>query len=1023
MRKLLLLLGVTLFSCMQLLAQQRTITGKVTDANGAPVSNATVQVRQSTVGTTTKADGTFTLTIPATAKTLIVSSIGFAQAEIGIGGNSSFAISLSSANTNLEDVVVTGIKTTKKSEYAGAATHISPKAIEDKPVGSFDQLLQGQVPGVLDLTSSGQPGTSATVILRGSTSISGGVSPLYIVDGIPVEAGVFQGLNPNDFASIDVLRDASASALYGSRGSAGVIVITTKRGVAGQMKLAYSGQMGVKNKPEFAFKPMNTARFLQAQHDYGQVLGIAGNSVIPGWYYAKDNPRYATLTPTQQSAADAALDSISKINTNWADYIFRNGPFSNHQISLSGGTGKTRTYNSLEMYDETGTTYRTDMKRIALRSNIDYTDDKFNFSLSSDFAYVKRDFQQSTANANLGNPFLIVNVTAPTSKVYNPDGTYAVGTGNGFAATNTLDLTARDLNYSTQIKANIGVTSSYKITNFITAALTTGIDYRETQASNYGSKLAYVRIVSGTPTGTAGFQLEGFSRYFSPDIRPSLSFSKIFAEKHKVDVGVYTEYVAQFFKTFNMQGFGIDPRTPNTPAAITQGNGTNQLYAVDGGSKSQNATVSALAIGTYTYNEKYTVTGSYRRDGSSKLPVATREQDFYSIGGIWNASRESFLEHSNFVNNLRVRLSYGGSGNSDNFPNAANSVYSDFTYLTTFSAAGNYAGLGTLSVVNYGNPQEKWEKTYVLNLGADFSLVKNRVYGSVDVYDKRTKDLFVQKQLTAEGCGLCQIAVNAGEMQNKGVEAIVNIDVVKVKNLTWTVSGNVAYNKNKVLSLGGLASYPAGTSLVTVGLPLNSNYTVKWAGVDPATGAPLYIKADGKTVTTIYSAADQVQQFGTSEAPWKGGFGSDVRYKGFDLSVLFSWQQGAIKSDNLQYFVENPVGFLANGYNQSSSLNFWKKPGDIATTPSPFYGTNFTSELLHDASFLRLRDVTFSYLLPSTIISRLRYVSKVRFYVQGTNLFIWTKWRGMDPEAGAININLNEYPNPRAFTGGLDITF
>jgi len=245
---------------------------------------------------------------------------------------------------------------------------------------------------------------------------------------------------------------------------------------------------------------------------------------------------------------------------------------------------------------------------------------------------------------------------------------------------------------------------------------------------------------------------------------------------------------------------------------------------------------------------------------------------------------------------------------------------------------------------------------------------------------------------------------------------------LRKKNLVWTVFTNGAYNRNRVTDLGGQSSFEQGTELISIGLPLGSHYQPEWAGVDAATGAGLYVAEDG-TLTTDINNAPFVQKFGTWEAPWRGGFGTSVRFGGFDLSVLFSWQRGAKKFDNLEFFLENPTGFLASGFNQSADLNMWKKPGDIASTPSPLYGVNFTSKMIHDASFMRLRDVTLSYTLPATTLDALKFVSAARFFVQGNNLFLWTNWRGRDPEAGATNINISEFPNPRAITAGLNVTF
>jgi len=1025
MRKLLLSLTAFLLFTGSLLAQ-KSITGTVTDDKGNPLPNVSVVVKGTTMGTVTKSDGSYSLTLSANAKQLEFSYLGFSKQTVNVGSSSRYSVSLSpTGSRDLEEVVITGVNRVKKSEYTGAASKIDEKQIKNQPIGSFDQIFQGRVPGVLGLTGSGQPGNASTVIIRGTSSISGSSGPLYVIDGLPVEAGVFQNLNPNDFESMDVLRDASAAALYGSRGSAGVIVVTTKRGTAGKLKISYSGQVGVKSRPDFAFRPMNTTELLKAQEDYGKIVGAtASTTTLPGWYYSKQNPRYATLTPTQQADADHQLDSISKINTNWNDAIFRQGSFSNHQVTLSGGTGKTRLYSSIALYNEEGTTLRSDMSRVTFRNNMDYGDDKFNLSISSNLGYTKRNFQQSSA-FNTSNPFATSGLAVPYHMVYKPDGTYATGTGTKYVGTNQLDQTYYDKNYNNQIKGTLGFVMSYKITKDITASVTSGIDFRETTSTNYGSKLVYTRLSSTSITGKAGFQSEGVSRFLTATVRPSISYRKLFAQKHDVEVSLYNEYIREYGKDFNFTGYGTDPKRPNTPAAITQGNGSNQLYATVGGRKAQTSLVSALGIARYTYNNKYTITGSYRYDGSSKLPKDTRWQGFYSIGGVWDISKEDFMQNIAAVNVLRLKASYGGSGNSNNFPAQDGTFFTGaYPYQPTYTG-GAYSGLTTI-VANYaGNPGLKWETTFTTNIGLDFELLKRRVYGDINVYDKITKDLFVGQPLSAEaGFGIgATLDVNVGKLQNRGIEWNINGEVLRTKDLVWTLFATGAYNRNRVLSLGGLNSFDdGGTGQITVGLPLGSHYEVKWGGVDASTGAPLYYTKDGK-LTTSYNAEDAVQDFGTWEAPWKGGFGTKLNYKGFDLSVLFSWENGSNKVDNLEYFLENPVGFMAAGYNQSSDLNFWKKPGDVVTTPSPLYSVNFSSKIIHDASFMRLRDVTLSYTLPKSAYDRAKFISNARFYVQGSNLFMWTKWRGRDPEAGATNINISEYPNPRAFTAGLDVSF
>jgi TonB-linked SusC/RagA family outer membrane protein len=1017
MRKLLLVLTSFLLFAGVAFAQ-KTITGKVTDDKGNPLANVSVTVKGTSTGTVTKTDGSFSLTIPANAKQLEFSYVGLASQTVNISASKTdYSLSMKAGASDLDEVVVTGINRVKKSQFAGAANKIDAKEIVNRPVGSLDQLLQGRAPGVLGLTTSGQPGNNSVIIIRGTNSVVGGSTPLYVIDGIPVEASVFQGYNPNDFASIDILRDAASLAQYGSRGSAGVIVVTTKRGTSGKMQLQYSGQLGIKSKPEFAFRPMNTAELLKAQENYGKVVGGSANTstAIPGWYYSKQNPRYATLTAAQQAQADYLLDSISKIDVNWADQFFRQGTFSNHQVTLSGGTGKTRIYSSVALYNEEGTTTRTDMKRVTVRNNLDYADDKFTFSVSSSLAYVKRNFQQSTTTNSTANPFLVTNIQQPYALVYKPDGSYATGVGSKFTGANALDLTKYDKNYNDQFKGTLGITLNYKLTKDLTASAVAGADFRETQNTNYQSREAFLRTPAGTSsiTALAGSQIEQMERFLTSNARASLTYRKLFAEKHDIEVTALTEYIQENYKFFNFQGYGIDPRTPNTPGAIQPGNATNQLYITAGGNKDRTAIASGMGLLRYTYNGKYTVTGSLRADGSSKLPKDNRWVNFWSVGGVWELSKENFMNNIRPINSLRLRASYGGSGNANNFPNS-------YLYQATYGS-GSYSGLPTQVATYPGVPDAKWETTWVLNFGLDFELLNRRLYGDFNWYDKRTKDLFLQNKLAAEG-GDFTLSVNSGELQNTGFEWNVNGEVIRNKNLVWTVFATGGYNKNKLTDIGGLAPFLQGTSYINVGLPLGSHYTVKWGGVDAATGQPLYYTKDG-VLTTTYNASNNVTGFGTWEAPWKGGFGTTLRYKGFDLNVLFSWQQGAYKMDNLEYFVENPVGFLSGGYNQSSDLNMWTKPGDVASTPSPLYGTNFSSKLIHNASFVRLRDVTLGYTVPKVVTSKLKFVSNINIYVQGTNLFMWTKWRGMDPEAGPVNINLSEFPNPRAITGGLNVTF
>lgn len=1027
MRKITTFLLFFLFSVVQVWAQTRTITGKVTDDKGAGIAGATVRATGGKGGTTTKADGSFSLVVNENAKTLTISGLDLETQTVKIPATGPVSVKMEAAKKGeLEIVEVnTGYGKVNKNKYTGAATTLKPKDFANTPVGSIDQLFQGRVPGLLSLTGSGAPGTSANVIIRGTGSISGSNDPLYIVDGVPVESNVFQGINPADFASIDILRDAAGTALYGNRGSAGVIVVTTKRGVAGKPQFSYSGQFGYKDRPAFTYDMMTSKELLKAQEAYGNILQIDNTTNtmnnLPGWYYSALNPANIGITPAEIAANKAILDSMGGINTNWRDLFLRKGSFSNQTMSIRGGTGKTTYFSQIGLYNEEGITLRTDMKRISWRTNIDYSDDKFSFTFNSAFAYTKRNFQQSSSSNSLGNPFLISNLNVPYALAYKPDGTLYTGNraiSQKFNAANTLDLTMLDRNYNDQIKATFNINAGYKIFKNTSINFLAGLDYRETQGSTYGSRAAFIRTISASPTGRAGFQSESLTRYLAPNVRTTVNWKATYNDKHAFDVTGLAEYNSTVEKAINFTGYGIDPKTPNTPAAITPGNTANLLIPVVGGSKTQNTLLSGLLMARYTYNDKYTLSASYRSDGASNLPVATRWQKFFSVGGVWEASKEKFISSIKAINSLRVKMSYGNSGNFNNFP------FTNFYYIPSYSTTGQYNGSSAYNPGSPGNPDLKWEVIYTANLGVDFELFKGRLYGDVNLYDRRTKDLFVEKSLSSSTASIygASIITNAGILQNKGVEVSLNYQLIKNRSTTLTLFGNFAYNKNTLLDLGGAPSYEAGTELYTIGKPLGSHFEVKWGGVDAATGRPLYYDLNGK-LTTDYQASNKVQEFGTWEAPWKGGFGARMKYKNFDFNILFAFQEGSFKSNNLEYFVENPVGFMANGYNQANTLNFWQKPGDIASTPSVKYPVNFSSKLIHNASFIRLKEISASYNLPQSSIDKLKFVKNLRFFILANNLYLWTKWIGMDPEAGATNINLSEFPNPKSVTLGLDISF
>ena len=1012
MRKLLLSLTAFLFLTGTLLAQ-KTITGRITDPSGNPVPNASIQVRGTTTGTTSKADGTFSLTAPATATDLVISSVGFEPTTVAIQGPI-VNVSLRTAANELASVVVTGYSRLKKSEFAGASTKVSGDKINFVPNASFDQILQGKAPGVLVTVGSGQPGAAARVQIRGASSITGDNSPLYVVDGMPIENALFQSLNPNDFESVDILRDAVSTAQYGNRGSNGVIVVTTKKGKAGKMIMTYNGQFGITQAGQQQFDMMTSTQLLQFQ----EMLGKQVPNSLPGWVYSRNNPSNAGLPAATLAQYDKTLDSLRNINTDWRDVFLRSGKFSSHDVNLSGGTGASRYFVSAGYYDEDGIGLRSDLKRYTFRGNLDSKTDKVTFNFNSSVGYTKRDFIESEGGIFLANPFAAAYLGLPYQNLFNPNGT--VATGSGRTGANAYDRIFTTTSFNDQVKVLGSTSLTYDITKSFYIGGFAGMDYRQTISERSVYPNTYAANNAGFPTGPAsgstvggGSYNNGLTSFMQYIVRAIGGYRNVFAEKHDVDIQLISEYTREKNKGFAYTGYGINPKLLNTPVGITPGTVGNALIPAVGGNKTGRSLYAAMAIAKYTFDGKYTLNASFRRDASSQLPEANRWQNFYAAGLSWNVLKEEFAGNWRTFNDLRIRASYGTAANADGFP------FGNFGYLAQYGG-GSYAGNITIVPANAGNEALKWEKIATLNLGVDFGILRNRITGSVDVYNKRGTDGIVTQTLPAES-GFVTQDVNAATTQNRGIEVLLNGDIIRTKDIIWSVGGNFAYNKNKVTDLGQVKEFEQGTEIVKVGLPLGSHFAVKWGGVDAATGQPLYYTKDGK-LTNVFSDGDAVPDFGTFNAPWIGGFNSNLMVKGLSINAQFTFQQGFSRFNNQDFFQLNHA-FAVQQFNmRKEMLTMWSKPGDVTNIQAPIYQRQFSSKDIQDASYLRLRTVTLGYDLPPNVIDRLRIVGSMRIYMQGQNLATWTKWTGFDPEDDN-NIASYEYPTPRTYTVGINVSF
>lgn len=1015
MRKPLIFVLCQLFLFTGVWAQERLISGKVTDEAGAVVANVSVIAKGSKAGTITKPDGTFSLRIPTDTKQIEFSSVGFETQSISLSAAvSSYNVSLKAQAATLEALVLTGYSRVKKSQYAGAATKITREKINFVPNASFDQILQGKAPGLLVTAGSGQPGASARVQIRGASSITGGNAPLYVVDGMPVENGLFQSLNPNDFESVDVLKDAVATAQYGNRGSNGVIVVTTKRGRSGKMSISYTGQAGITQPGQQKFDMMSSSEILSFQ----EMLGQKVNNNLPGWFYSRLNPANASLPAATLANYDSKLDSLRGINTDWNDIFQQRGKFQSHDLNLSGGTGTTRYFLSTGYYDEDGIGLRSDLKRYTVRANIDNKSDKVTLSFGVSGGYTKRNFVESENGVALSNPFAATYLALPYHKLFRAtDGLPDVGPGK--VGPNAYDRISHTTNFSDQVKLLSNLSLNYDITNNFYVGGYMGIDFRSTVSERSIYPNAYVSNTAtfpvGPPSGSSiggGSYNNGYTSFLQYIVRANAGYKKVFNKIHDVDVQLISEYTREKNKGFGYTGYGINPKLLNTPAGITPGTTGNALIPTVGGNKTGRSLYAGMLLARYTFDNKYTFNASLRRDASSQLPEENRWVTFYAGGVTWNVLKENFADKWKWINELRLRVSYGKSANADGFS------FGDFGYLASYGG-GTYAGAQTIVPDNAGNPDVIWEKIKTLNIGLDFGVLKNRINGTIEVYDKRLTDGIVTQTLPAES-GFVDQPINAAEVQNKGIELSLNGEIVRTKKIIWSIGGNVAYNKNKVLSLGLVNEFEQGTEIVRVGLPIGSHYEVKWGGVDAATGSPLYYKKDG-TLTNVYSENDKVAEFGTYNAPWIGGLNSSLRVSDFSVDVLFTFQDGFSRSNNQDFFQLNHA-FALQGFNlRQEMLTMWQKPGQVTNIQSPLYQRNFSSKDIQDASFTRFRTLTVSYNLPEKILAKTKVLSAARVYIQGQNLYTWTNWVGYDPEDND-NIGQYEYPTPRTINAGISIT-
>jgi len=977
MKKRILLLAIVCIAFFSVNAQ-REVTGRVTDANGAPLVGVSVNIKGTSKGTATGPDGSFKLSA-APDNVIVFTIIGFADKEVR-ADNPSLTVVMEQSQRSLTEVVINGYAPQNKRQVAGSIAKLSGDEVKLTPIGSFDKALQGRVPGLLSQSQSGQPGAAAVVTIRGKGSINGSNTPLYIIDGIQVNAADFATINPGDIESYNILKDATSTSIYGSRGANGVIVITTKKGVSGKTQVNYDFQYGWSQLPTNKLKLMNSPEKLQ--------------------YEFYDRPDYG---PNPFGWTPDEVDSLGKLDYDIENILFHKGKTQQHQLSVSGGNDKTHFYLSGSIFDQDGVVVTTGLKRYTGRINIDNSFGYFKVGLNATLGY-SRLIGTRENDTYIGSPLNAIRWYNPYINLYDANGNYQIDYLQG--QPNPLQELQENNGSSDQIK---GVGSAYIEFNVpwvkgMKVRTIWGADLTENETFTYLDK----STDQGSQSQGGNGQVDrAYAKNFRYTGTTSISYQRTMGD-HEINAAIYNEIIQGKAENFGFSGFGLVGPFKNE-AGITPGTATNGYIPTVNGSATENGLVSYFIDAIYGFKRKYYLNAGARRDGSSRLSEDERWSNFGQVGASWIMSEENFMEGTrNWLNALKVKVSYGSVGSQG---------IGDFTTGQYFGPTV-YNGVGGLALINLPKTLT-WERKLEFNAGVEFTMFKGRLGGTIEVYDNKTKDLFLDRQLSRTS-GFQSINNNLGKLENKGIEISLSGDVVKTKDFVWTLGVNYTHNNNKLLDQHGQTDNINGLFINRVGEPINSFYVVRYAGVDAQNGDALYYKKDGKSTTNIYDPDDRVI-VGSSDPPNFGGFSTTWNYKGIGLDILFSYAYGGYTYNNDRSNVETGGYWFSNL--ATSMLQEWQKPGDITNVPSPFNDLHTeTSRFIEKTDYLRLRNVMLSYNLPDRILNKIK-IRSVRVFAQGENLYVWHNFLGYDPEVVTGTLGGAVYPQLKTVTFGVSVGF
>ncbi|MBP5488927.1 MAG: TonB-dependent receptor [Bacteroidales bacterium] len=1002
--KLLLASAAILLSGFSALAQTITVKGVVSDETGAPVPGAGVVIDGTTKGTVANAEGEYTISVPANAS-LRFSTIGYKELVEPVQGRAVINVTLLLDATRLEDAVIVAYGTVSKESLTGSVTTLKSEEIASAPVTSVDKMLAGKLAGVTVTQGSGQPGSTSTIRVRGTSSISAGNEPLWVVDGIPVMAGDFREisavgvgggssstfLNPNDIESITILKDAAAASIYGSRAANGVILVTTKSGRSGRAKFTARAKYGVQQLAnDNNLRPLTGKEALELKRV--AVINAGGDP---------DDPTSSMYFP---------YTLLADGTTNWYEALTRLGNLQEYEINATGGNEKNSYYSSLAFHKNTGVYNFTDFQRFTARINADSQLTKtLKTGTRINLSYSDSNSPQMGTSYYI-NPQFAMWQPLPWHKAYNADGSlnYNISEMNQSNPLGVGNDDYNDKDYRLQGSAYL----EWKILPYLTFKTTDGVEFVYVDSRQYWSPEGGSKRGA---TATMAYQ------YHSNDIRyttsNTLTFDKSFGD-HNVRAMAGQEAMIDTYKALGGYSPGVDP---NIPYATT---GTAASDEVEYGFVEETLE-SFFGYLEYSYGHKYSLQATLRTDGSSLFGADKKWGTFYSVGGSWNIANEKFLKNaSGILSQAKVRASYGVNGNNN---------ISAYRAYGTYATVQNNGAIGAVPSRS-ANPELSWEKNKTWNAGFDFGLFDDRLTGSVDLYDRITEDMLLSTQ-TPYTTGFGSNLKNVGSIQNKGVELLLDGTIFHKGDFTWTAGFNIAFNRSKVLDLadneflsmgdGRLSSTSNGTSIrIKEGYSLYTFYLRDWYGVNPSNGDGLWFAEDG-TLTNDRNKARYIY-VGSPEPKATGGFNTNLSWKGFTLGAYFQFVYGnQVLASNS--YVDDGYDLTAN--TSTAALNYWKKPGDTGVSPKPVaqnpgvYHSAYSTRFLEDGSYLRIKDVTLSYDLPSQLLDKIS-VKGARVYISALNPYTFHNVTALDPEVGPLgHVEVGVHSAVKSLIGGVEISF